>query len=358
MEFLNVFFIKPTGDEGVSVVHKIGLIGGGMYGAIHIECVRAEGRGEVSWVATRTEASLREIQVKHNIAHGTLDYHDMLADPEVTAVIIATPPYNHVEIAIEALRAGKHVLLEKPMAVRDEEISALLEVKAHYPDLVVLECSCRHTRLQPKFSFIKAIIDSGKLGKIYHIHHSQLSPGTFLDWNPKATDWALDKSKAGGGPVMDWGAYDFSFHLGLLGDQPNLQSVKSMTAHGLRSVKSELEQHAAAWLEFDGGLTYYYERGAGVHNETPSETRIYGTKGGLRFSYLSWDSTEVEHFYEGDDGKPKKEVLSIDMSQHAANDDIPLISHFIDCIEGKAQPMMPVELAAKHLKILFRILNG
>lgn len=337
---------------------KIGLIGGGMYGATHIQCVRAEGRANVAWVATRTEASLRDIQTRFEIEHGTLDYREILADPSVSAVIIATPPYNHVGIAIDALRAGKHVLLEKPMAVHDDEITALLAETTRHPELVVLECSCRHTRLQPKFPFIKQLIDSGKLGRVYHIHHSQLSSRTFLDWNPKATDWALTKSKAGGGPVMDWGAYDLAFHLGLLGDRPNLNAVKSMAASGLRSVNSELEQHAAAWMEFDEGLTYYYERGAGVHSETPNETRIYGTKGGLRFSYLSWESPEVEYFHEGSDGKPVKEVFSVEMGEHPANDDIPLIAHFIDCIEGKAEPVMGVELAAKHLRILFAILNN
>jgi predicted dehydrogenase len=334
---------------------QIGLIGGGMYGGVHIQCVREEGRGEVRWVCTRTESSLRDIQYKYAIPKGTLSYHDILADPEVTAVIIATPPGSHAQIAIDALRAGKHVLLEKPMAVSKEESDAIVAEAASRPEQVVLECSCRHSRLQPKFAFVKGLIDTGKLGNVYHIHHHQLSPATFLDWNPKGT-WALDKHQAGGGPVFDWGAYDFSFHLGLLGDVPRLLSVKSFAVNHLRQIKSDVEQHAAAFLEFDTGLTYYYERGAGVHGELPNETRIFGDRGGLRFSYLSWESNQVEYFYEDKHGKPQKELLRVDMDGNPGNDNLALIHHFMDCIQGKATPEMPVTLAAKHLDIMLRIL--
>ena len=337
--------------------HKLGLIGGGMYGAVHVESLRAVGRGDLKWVCTRTESSLDEIKKRYGIDNGTIDYSQVLVDPEVNAVIVATPPYNHAQITIDALKAGKHVLLEKPMTINTGEMQRVLDEAANHPEKVILECSCRHTRLQPKFAFIKDMIDSGKLGMVYHVHHSQLSTGTFLNWNPKATSWGADKSKAGGGPIMDWGEYDFSFHLGVLGDKPKLKKVKSIKVNGLRSVKSDIEQHAAALLEFDTGLSYYYERGAGVHCETPNETRIYGTKGGLRFGYCSWDSNKVEYFFEGKDGRPVKELLEVDMSKHPANDNIPLINHFFDCIEGKANPVISLDLAAKHLEMIFKVLK-
>jgi len=119
---------------------------------------------------------------------------------------------------------------------------------------------------------------------------------------------------------------------------------------------SDVEQHGAAWLEFSGGLTYYYERGAGVHGETANETRIYGTKGGLRFQFTSWDNNEVEFFYT-ENGEPRKETLTVDTT-NAADDSLALTTHFLDCLDGKAKPLMPVQLAAKHIEILFKILEG
>lgn len=336
---------------------QIGLIGGGMFGANHIESIRKDGRAEVRWVCDSHEPSLVMIQDQYEVVRGTTDYHKVLADEAVDAVIVVTPPFTHAEIATAVLRAGKHLLIEKPMAVNREEIETIIAEKKQHPELIALEGSGRHSRLQPKFDFVKSMVDSGKLGRVYHIHHNQLSPATFLDWNPKAT-WALDKKLAGGGPIFDWGEYDLSFHLGVLGDQPQLENVQAFHINDLRKSPGNVEQHAAAYLQFDNGLTYYYERGAGVHCEVGSETRIYGTEGGLKFSYLTWESPQIECYFEDRNGKAQKEILEADMRSHPENDNIPFVKHFIDCLEGKDMPRMPVELAAKHLDILLRILEA
>ena len=118
---------------------------------------------------------------------------------------------------------------------------------------------------------------------------------------------------------------------------------------------SDIEQHGAAWMEFDTGLTYYYENGGGVHNEAPNETRLYGTKGGLRFHHYSWDSNEIE-FFTTEDGEPRKETFTVDMTG-APDDSHAITTHFLDCLDGTTQPLMPVQRAAKHMEILFKILE-
>jgi predicted dehydrogenase len=170
----------------------------------------------------------------------------------------------------------------------------------------------------------------------------------------------MNKKLAGGGPFIDWGVYDLSFHLGLLDDIPQLKSLKCFSRNDLRDMSklvpfSDIEQHGAAWLEFDTGLSYYYERGAGVHGETPNETRVYGTKGGLRFQFPSWDANEVEFFYT-EKGEPRKEIFTIDMTD-APEDSFALTQHFLDCLDGKAEPLMSIQRAAKHMEILFKILD-
>jgi len=205
------------------------------------------------------------------------------------------------------------------------------------------------------------LIESGRLGKIYHIHHNHLYPMTFIEYNPKGA-WAMKKATAGGGPFFDWGVYDLSFHLGVLGDKPELKSMQKFHRGDLRDLSSlapgtDIEQHGAAWMEFGDGLTYYYERGAGVFCDVANETRIYGTKGSLRFSFTTWDSPTVDLYANDADNNPIHETLTVDMSAQPGNDNIPFVEHFLDCLEGKAEPMMPVERAAKHLDILFKILE-
>jgi predicted dehydrogenase len=302
---------------------------------------------------------LAHAQETFAIPDGTQDYHDILADPTVDAVIVASPPFTHAVMAVDTLRAGKHLLLEKPMARSEAEILQILAEVERHPELVVLEGSCRHARLNPKYQFVKSLIESGSLGEIYHIAHRHLGQGTFIEYNPNAL-WSMNRELSGGGPFIDWGEYDLSFHLGILGDEPELVAVRdARMVGGLRDLGSkapvvDVEMHGYALLEFSEGMTYFYERGGGVHNESSNETRIYGTRGGLHFYYTAWEPATVT-YYHGDASAEKEEFV-VDMSQHPGHDDIPFIDHFIDCLEGTATPLMPATLAAKHLRILLQIL--
>lgn len=339
--------------------YNLGIIGAGMYGKMMMQRFQKDERANITWVNAASEATTRAAAEEFGVKHWTLDYHEILADPAVDAVVIATPPYLHAEQLEAALAAGKDVLIEKPMAESLESVRRIVNAVQAAPDRVVLEASCRHTRLSKKFQVIKEMIDSGKLGEVYHVHHNHLSRTTFIEYN-RSGAWAMNKKLAGGGPFADWGVYDLSFHLGLFDDVPQLKSLQKFHRNDLRNMSkyvefSDVEQHGAAWMEFDTGLTYYYERGAGAHAETPNETRLYGTKGGLRFQFPTWDSNEIEFFYLEND-EPRKETFKIDMSD-TVEDTIGLTGHFLDCLDRTAEPLMPVQRAAKHMEILFRILD-
>ena len=340
--------------------YNFGIIGAGMYGKILMRYFKQDERANILWVNSASEATTKSAAEEYGVEKWSLDYHDILNDPAVDAVVIATPPYLHAEQIETALAAQKHVLLEKPMAESLESVRRIKSLVEQSPNLKVLEASCRHTRLTRKFKFIKEIIDTGKLGDIYHIHHNSLSRGTFIEYNPNGA-WAMNKKLAGGGPFADRGVYDLSFHLGLLNDAPQLKSMQRFARNDLRDMSklvafSDIEQHGAAWMEFDTGLTYYYENGGGVHNETPNETRIYGTKGGLRFQHFSWDSNEIE-FFTTENGEPRKETFTVDMINEP-DDSLAITTHFLDYLDGKVEPLMTVPLAAKHMEILFKILDG
>ena len=337
--------------------YNLGIIGAGMYGKVLMRCFVKDPRANVTWVNSASEATTKSVAEEFGVRKWTLDYRDILADPGVDAVVIASPPYVHAQQFVDSLAAGKHVLLEKPMAESIDSVRKIVEAAKQAQGQVMIDASCRHTRLTRKFQFIKAIIDSRKLGTIYHIHHNHLSRGTFIEYNPKGA-WAMNKKLAGGGPIADVGVYDLSFHLGLLDDKPELMALRSFTRNDLRDMRalvefSDVEQHGAAWLEFSGGLTYYYERGGGVHAETADETRIYGTEGGLRFQSRG-ESNQVELFNIMD-GQPHKEILTVDRTGEP-EDSLALAIHFLDCLEG-AEPLMPITRAAKHMEILFRILT-
>ncbi|HXD08966.1 MAG TPA: Gfo/Idh/MocA family oxidoreductase, partial [Anaerolineales bacterium] len=240
--------------------YNLGIIGAGMYGKVLMRYFQQDERANILWVNSASEETTKSAAEEFGVEKWSTDYRDVLADSNVDAVIIATPPFLHADQLEAALAAGKHVLLEKPIAESRESLSRIVKAVEQAPSQIVLEASCRHTRLTRKFQFIKSIIESGKLGEVYHIHHNSLGRTTFIEYNPNGA-WAMNKKLAGGGPFADRGVYDLSFHLGLLNDTPQLKSIQSFKRNDLRDMSkfvkfSDIEQHGAAWMEFDTGLTY------------------------------------------------------------------------------------------------------
>lgn len=342
---------------------KIGMIGAGMVAGAHLSNLIKDKRVKVKWICDVSRQAVKERQQAYGIPQGTARYQEILADPEVKGVVICTPPWLHAQMTVDAIRAGKHVLLEKPLAATRPDINRIVREVKKYPRVKVCECSCRHSRLQPKYPFIQKLIASGQLGRIYFIHHNavgqQARPG--IEYNPKAT-WFVNRKMAGGGPLTDWGVYDLSFLLGVLGDKPRLKKMISLTQNRLDEKYKkvpifDVEEHGVAMLEFNTGLKVYYERGSNAHNQVPTETRIYGTKGGLKFRYLCIQGdNEIEYYYidQKGRGKAKKKTLKVSLAKHP-NEFAPLSRHFVNVLLGKDKPAIPVELAAKHLDIILKI---
>ena len=345
--------------------YNIGVIGAGWIAKAHMGFLQETGRVNITWIAARNPENLEKVRSDFDIPNKTHDYHDILNDPSVELVLIATPPDSHREMFIETLKAGKHVLLEKPMALTIEELEEMMQVKAQYPDLIAMECSGRHSRLNPKFKFVKELISSGALGEIYHIHHQSVKrqdrPG--IEFHSIAK-WFLDKSRAGGGPLFDWGVYDLSFHLGLLDDKPQLERVENAVfKSALDDVDPgtavyDVEEHLVVNMKLSGGISYYWERGMHANVEVPNETRIYGTRGGIRLAYCTWDDPEVI-FYDLDEKGKAREILYTRECPDE-EDGYFLSRHLIDVLDGKEQPVVDLETAKKHMEIIFKIneLNG
>ncbi len=340
---------------------QIGIIGGGMIAQAHMKNFAGDARTTLRWLAEINPEARAASAKTFQIARTTADYREMLQDPELDAVVVCTPPISHREIGIACLKAGKHLLMEKPLTLTMEDAHALLAEAKRHPQLKVSGCSARHARLNPKFAFVKRIIDQGTLGKVYFVHHRCLARQGRggIEYHP-AAKWFLDRSKSGGGPLYDWGVYDLSFHLGVLGE-PELAKVDAFCVNGLDSVPHgapafTVEEHGGAFMTFKDGMRYFWERAANVHTEEPNRTTILGTKGGLRFGYCSWDPASIEFFDvdQGGAGKKRMETLEVDMSSHK-DDMLPLGKGFIDFLQGTSPAPMALETEVKNLGILHAV---
>ncbi len=339
-----------------------GIIGAGMIAEKHIVGLQKTNQAEIKWVARSNASKLNEFQKQFNIPNGTTNYLEILNDPQVNAVVITSPPAMHYEMFKACIKAGKHILLEKPAAIKREHIEEMVKLAEVHPELIISDCSARHARLTPKFRKVKEIIDSGVLGDIYYVHHNavarQSRPG--IEYHPTAK-WFLNKEIAGGGVLFDWGVYDLSFHLGLLNDIPQVENMDLLFMKNGLDKKDpgtdvfDVEEHFAAQLHLSTGVKYYWERAMNANMEAENETRIYGTKGGVKLQLCTWERSTIELFDVSNEGKgiARKEVIEVDMSQQEDND--ALSAHFVNVLLGKEKIAMPLSLAYKHLDIIYRL---
>ena len=346
----------------MSKIFNIGIIGAGMIAEHHIVSLQKNSRVLITWIAATKPEKLEKVRAKHAIGKATTNYKDILADTDVDAVVICTPPNLHKKMFIEAVEAGKHILVEKPLAMSLEEIDEMIEMKEQHPEVKVLDCSARHSRLQPKYKKIRDIISDGKLGEVYFVHHNcvwrQSRAG--IEYHPEAK-WFLNKAISGGGPLFDWGVYDLSFHLGILGDAVELENVSSvLLKRDLDDVDAgtdiyDVEDHFVANMQLTNNIRFYWERSSNANMETNNETRIYGTRGGIKVSYCSWEGVEIEYFDVDNNakGKSRKEIIKITESD-GHDDALALTDHFVKVIAGEEEPEMTLELARKHLDIIFK----
>lgn len=340
---------------------QIGIIGGGMIADAHMNNFAKDKRTQVRWLAETNPVRLAEMQAKFNVPHTAADYREMLADDQLDAVVVCTPPFLHVQMGLDVIRAEKHLLLEKPLTTNVADARKLLREAAKHPQVKVSGCSARHARLNPKFALVQKLIADGKLGDVYYVHHRALGRQGRggLEYNPGAK-WFLNQALAGGGPLYDWGVYDLSFHLGVLGD-PKFLAADAFCTNGLDQKEAgtkvfTVEEHGAALLRFAGGLRYYYERSNNTHASAPNRTTIYGTKGGLQFGYCTWDAPEVEYLCvdRGGKGKAVSKTYKVNMSKHPG--DMPALGKaFVDYLLDLAPAPISWELEVQNLAILHAI---
>ena len=163
-------------------------------------------------VGNRTPSKALDYAARHNIPFVHKDPLDVIHNPEVDIVYIATPPGSHMNYALECIKAGKPLYIEKPMARTWEECNIINEAadKMGLPVYVAY-----YRRSLEYFKKVKSIIHGGILGKILHINMQQYFPARNEDYDALNLPWRVLPEDAGGGYFHDLGchALDILFHI-------------------------------------------------------------------------------------------------------------------------------------------------
>jgi UDP-N-acetylglucosamine 3-dehydrogenase len=146
---------------------RCGVIGLGWFGEHHVDALKSLPLADVTAVCTRREWRLKEVAEKYHIPKTYTNYADMLADKDIDMVTVVTHVKDHFKPTVDALKAGKHVFLEKPMAASAEECDGIIEEVNKTDKCFMVGHVCRFDTV---YALAKEEIDSGNLGRIISIH--------------------------------------------------------------------------------------------------------------------------------------------------------------------------------------------
>ena len=255
-----------------------GLIGCGDIAARRVASALRESAGGTLAAVARARAPLAAaFAQEHGARRWHADWRDLLRDPDVTAVYVATPVRLHAEQAIAAAEAGKHVLCEKPMALDVAQCERMIAAaRAHGVRLGV--AYYRHH--YPVVARLRALLAAGEIGQPVLAQVEVFEPFDATAGQPRS--WLLSRAEAGGGPMMDFGCHRIEVLLDLLGP---LAEARGFPAN-VRFHERDVEDTCVARLAFRSGAqaVLVVTHAAAERRDTLA---LYGTEGSAHVPVLN-----------------------------------------------------------------------
>lgn len=328
--------VSPSGDkhgkpvefdkrQGTQLMKLgMGLVGPGFIAAHHLDAVRRLGTVEVVGIAGSSLESAKKRARELNAGHAYADYHELLADPAVDVVHNTTPNHLHREVSLAALRAGKHVISDKPLAATMEEARELYEAACEGNLAHVVTFNYRG---YPLVQQARAMIAKGKIGPSVFVHGCYLQ-----DWltDERAYTWRLDPKLAGASSALgDIGSHwcDLAEHVtgaritAVLADLHTVVPVREVPATSAKAFsgaskqpakrrKITSEDVATVLLRFDNGA-----RGCvTVGQVLPGHKNDLRLEVNGREASLAWRQEQPNELWIGHHAKPNT-VLTRDPAQ-------------------------------------------
>lgn len=260
---------------------RFGLVGYGAWGKHHAEAIVQAPGAELVSIACKSQESMKAARARFPEILVTADYHEILNDPSIEAVDIVVPTHLHAKIGVAALRSGKHVLLEKPMALTVEECDALIEASVTNDRVLSIG---HEFRLSTQWGTLKSIIDRGEIGvPIYALVSLFRFP-----YRKGSENWRYDLNKVGSW-ILEEPIHFFDFvqwYLGIHGDPI------SIAAYGnTKSGSDGLYDNFTAIIKYQSGAYAIVTQSIGGF-EHHQLVEICGTEGAIRTTWAgSMDRT-------------------------------------------------------------------
>jgi predicted dehydrogenase len=291
----------PEGDPNAHMTHlKVGIIGCGI-ATFHTSAYESDSRTKLVAIAGLDTDRCRSIAAKHNIPEIYGHYEDLLANADVDIVSVCVPNFLHAPVALAAIRAGKHVLMEKPLARTAAEGETIVNAAR---EAGVKLAMAFNRRARPDMQLLKRHIDEGGLGRIYYSKAFWMRRSGI----PGLGSWFTSKELAGGGPLIDLGVHVIDMALWLM-DNPRAVSVSAAVYSELGprgkgqwggsrftvsdSQPFDVEDLATAFVRFDDGSAMQLETSWAGYSGHTDEFGVYlmGDRAGAELHVKDYAST-------------------------------------------------------------------
>lgn len=316
----------------------VGVIGYGYWGPNLVRNFAEVPGARVVAVSDLHAERLAQVRARNAAVKTTTDHHELFADPAIDAIVIATPVSTHFDMALQALRAGKHVLVAKPLAATVEQGAVLLDAAARRHRVLMVDHTFIYTSAVRK---IKELVDGGQLGRLYYYDSVRVNLGLFQHdvnvlWDLAVHDLA----------IMDY----------VLEARPC-----AVSATGIAHLPGQLENVAYLTCFFDGRLI------AHIHVNWLAPVKIRRTLIGGERQMIVYDDLEpsekVKIYDKGitlNSGPEGVYQLLVDYRtgdmwapQLSLTEALHLEAlHFLECIEYDRQPLSDGQAGLRVLRVL------
>lgn len=262
---------------------RFGIVGCGAIAPWHIQAIRASRGGYLVAVADEVESQARKLAEELSVeAYG--DYQKLLARPDIDVVCVCTPSGKHGEVAIAAARAGKHIVVEKPIEITLEKVDAVIRAA---DEAGVKLSAVFQRRFQDTTRRAKRAIDEGKLGRVVlgNVVNELHRPQEYYDSGAWRGTWALD----GGGALMNQAIHGVDLLLHLMGPVESLHAYSGTLARRI-----EVEDTAVASVQFRSGAIGTIVAATSVWPGNPLRCEILGERGTVRIEGENISTWQIE----------------------------------------------------------------
>jgi predicted dehydrogenase len=340
--------ISPDSDmTGSDSKVGIGIIGS----RFQADCIAASVKmmpdeAEVVAVASPTPGNAEAFAKRHGIRGYYTDHRELLRDPRVELIHISAPNYAHARLTIDAARAGKHVVCEKPLCVTLEEADAMIDACAKASVLLLY---AEELFFAPKYVKAKQMADEGAFGRIHLVKQGEKHSGPHADWF-----WDVDKS--GGGALMDLGCHGIAFCWWFLG-KPNVKSVYSQLSTQVHSDRTDGDDEAVTIIEFEGGAIGVVENSWNRPGGMDDSIEIFGDKGQTYADMLMGNAlptySEVGFGYAVEKASSTRGWTYPVFEEHWNYGFPQEMRHFARCVRGKETPISDGETGRVVQEVLY-----